>query len=368
MLELRGVERGFRGRPVLSGLDLEVARGEIVAVIGPSGAGKSTLLRIVAGLERAERGSVRWEDRDLAAVAPADRGVGMTFDDAALYDHLDVRGNLHAGLARAGIVGAEADRAAARAAELTGAAALLAERPATLSAGERRRVALARAIARRPRILLLDEPLAHLDLRSRLDLREDLRRVHEATGAATILVTHEHEDALSIADRLAYLDEGRVLQAGPPGEFERPSHVAVARGRAWRPLNVVSDVRATGEAAGWLAFEPVAATLSAEGGGASADGGWRARGRVHFIERCADGTRTIDGAAGIVVTVDLGAPSAQNSDGTRANAGHGPRTAGTSRVRCIAPAASTWSTGMPVDVSVFETALLRYGADGLLRR
>lgn len=278
MLELRGVERRFSSHrtghqptggqgdaPVrargLLGVDLDVARGEMVALIGPSGAGKSTLLRIIAGLDRPDRGTVRIAGRDVTGLGAPERRVGMSLDDAALYEHLSVRQNLHVGLDRFGLRGTAAEGAVIEAAELTGAIPLLDRLPAGLSAGERRRVSLARAVARRPAVLLLDEPLAHLDQRTRFDIREDLRRIHEATQAATVLVTHDHLDAIAIADRLAYLDEGQVLQTGPVEAFAEPAHVAVALGRSWAPLNVVTGPPPAVPAAASAGSDPTAARV-----------------------------------------------------------------------------------------------------------
>jgi ABC-type sulfate/molybdate transport systems ATPase subunit len=256
-LELRSIERRFSGGRGLVAVDLTIERGEMLALIGPSGSGKSTLLRLIAGLDRPDRGEIRLDGRPIAALGPVERGVGMTLDDAALYDHLSVRENLRAGLDRFGLGGGDAERAAYEAAELVGALGLLDRLPPTLSAGERRRASLARAIARKPRILLLDEPLAHLDERTRLDLREDIRLVHEATGAATVLVTHDHHDALAIADRLAYLDEGRILQTGSSTSFREPDHLSVARGCPWLGLEVCRAEAMSGPtpaAAAWVAF------------------------------------------------------------------------------------------------------------------
>ncbi len=272
-LSLRQIERRFVGGGGVRDITLDVRRGELVALIGPSGAGKSTLLRLIAGLDAPTRGTILWDGRDITRAAPADRRVGVTFDDGALYEHLTVRGNLLAGLERFGIAGPNADTAVRDAAALMGATHLLERKPETLSAGERRRVALGRAIARRPAMLLLDEPLTHLDDRTRHDLREDLANAHRAIGAATVIVTHDHDDALAIADRLVFLDGGRVLQSGTAAEFERPDHVAVARGCSWRPLNVLPDGTRT------IAFAAESVRVTAT----PPTSGWSASGRVSHV-------------------------------------------------------------------------------------
>lgn len=350
MLELRAIERRYRSEQVLAGVDLDVRRDEIVALIGPSGAGKSTLLRIVAGLDRADRGSIRLGGRDIGGLPPAARRVGMTFDDGALYEHLTVADNLTVGLEQFGIRGAAATAAAAEAAATVGASELLAHRPAMLSAGQRRRVALARAIARRPDVLLLDEPLTHLDLRSRLDLREDLRRVHEATGAATLLVTHDHADALAIADRLAYLDQGRILHVGTAETFRRPGHVAVARGCSWHPMNVLPDPR--GE--GWLALPAAAVAIAGldtphDAAPAGIDG-LPSVGKVLFLSGNRGPLKRTEGdQSGVVVTIDLQIGTAS----------------GTSvRLRCPVPRDLALAVGDLVRVSLNSDQLQNFDRHG----
>jgi len=279
-LELRALTRRYGGGRGVESIDLDVACGELLAVTGPSGSGKSTLVRLVAGLESPDSGAVLLDARDVTRLAPHDRDIGMTFDDGALYEHLDVRHNVEAGLDRRGIRGAVARGAALEALTLAGAAHLMDRRPESLSAGERRRVALARALARQPALLLLDEPLTHIDRAARLDLREDLRAAQQAIGATTLLVTHDHEDAIAIADRIAFLSGGRVRQVGAAAELlVRPMHVDVARGFGPQPMNLVTapdgetigfrpeDVqvqpKATGQPEDWSAT----ATIAHRGGG-----------------------------------------------------------------------------------------------------
>lgn len=240
-LELRALTRRYDGGGGIESVDLDVASGELLAITGPSGSGKSTLVRLVAGLESPNAGAVLLDARDVTKLAPHERDIGMTFDDGALYEHLDVRHNVEAGLDRRGIRGAVGRATAIEALTLVGAAHLKDRRPESLSAGERRRVALARAVARKPALLLLDEPLTHLDRAARLDLREDVRAAQRAIGATTLLVTHDHEDAIAIADRVAFLSAGRVRQVGVAAELlARPLHVAVAQGFGPQPMNLVA--------------------------------------------------------------------------------------------------------------------------------
>lgn len=313
MLELRGIERRYDGESVLGGIDLDVAKGELLALIGPSGCGKSTLLRIVAGLDRPDAGSIRFAGRDLDRLPPAERRVAMTFDDGALYDHLNVADNLLVGLDRFGLRGAAARAAAAEAAATVGVNELLGRRPPTLSAGQRRRVALARAIARRPDILLLDEPLTHLDLAARLDLREDLRRAHRSSGAATILVTHDHADAVAVADRVAFLGRGKILHVGAASTFHRPLHVDVARGCSWTGLQVVAAT--TGEG-GWIALPSDAISVTSDA--AAGDDPDDFMGEIHHLAGPAGPIERTDGTlAGVVVTISRAAVGSAEPDRLR---------------------------------------------------
>lgn len=239
-LSLRGLERRF-GEAGLRGVDLEAKAGELLGVVGPSGSGKSTLLRLVAGLDRPDRGEILLDGVAVTRRPPVERSIGMTFDDGALYEHLDVRSNITIALDAARLGAREEAAAIDAAAELARCRPLLGRRAESLSSGERRRVALARAVVRRPALLLLDEPLGQLDRAARLDLRDDLRGLQRATGATTLLVTHDHEDAIAIADRIAYLAAGRILQIGSPLELWRsPAHLEVARGFGPLPMNIVA--------------------------------------------------------------------------------------------------------------------------------
>lgn len=218
-LELEGLSyargaRGSRGRAVLEDVSFSLARGRILAVVGPSGAGKSTLLSLIAGFQPATRGTIRLDGVTLDRQAPSERGVGMAFDDAALHEHLSVRGNLEAA---ASSLGEDARTRRARIESLAAALGidtLLDRSPGAISAGERRRVALGRAFARKPSLALLDEPFANLDRPNRRAMRTLVRAMHDASGAATIVVSHDATDALAIADDLIVLIDGRVRACG----------------------------------------------------------------------------------------------------------------------------------------------------------
>jgi iron(III) transport system ATP-binding protein len=222
-----------RGPVVLDGLSLEVAAGEVLALLGPSGCGKTTLLRVLAGLEVPDAGSVSLDGRPVieggrALVPPERRGVGLVFQDFALFPHLDVRHNVAFGLRHLDPRAREArvDALLAR----FDLASLGGRRPDELSGGQQQRVALARALAPEPRILLLDEPFSNLDASLRRRLRVALREQLKAIGVTTVLVTHDESEALSLADRVAVLDAGRVAQVAPPEViYGKPASVAVAR-------------------------------------------------------------------------------------------------------------------------------------------
>lgn len=227
-------------RAAVDGVTLEVAAGELVTVVGPSGSGKSTLLRLAAGLDRPDAGRVRVGDRDVTEVAPADRGVAMVFQSYALFPHLDVEANIGFGLHARGVDGAQRRAAVGDAAERLGLTALLRRRPAQLSGGERQRVALARGLVGRPQVLLLDEPFSGLDAQLRSRARAEVRRLQRESALTMVLVTHDQAEALSLGDRVAVLDDGRLLQAGSPEEvYDRPQTTAVARFVGAPPMNLL---------------------------------------------------------------------------------------------------------------------------------
>jgi ABC-type sugar transport system ATPase subunit len=215
----------------LSDLSLEVAEGELLAVVGPSGCGKTTLLRIVAGLEHPDRGSVHIGERDVTAIPPERRSVGFVFQRPALYPHVSIHGNIAFG-ARARRIGGASEietrvRSAARRMRVD--ESLLAHKPRELSGGQQQRVALARALAIDPEVFLLDEPLSGLDAQLRAELRVELARVHNEIGATTLFVTHDQSEALSLGQRVAVLNGGRIEQLGAPRElYDAPANTFVA--------------------------------------------------------------------------------------------------------------------------------------------
>ena len=229
-LEVRGLSVVFDGMPVLDGIDLSVAPGEVVVLLGPSGSGKSTLLRAVAGLEEPVSGEVVWDGEDLSGVPTHQRGFGLVFQDHALFGHRDVAGNVDFGLRVAGMpVEARAQRVA-RSLALVGLDGFEGRRVDTLSGGEAQRVALARSLAAAPRLLMLDEPLGSLDRTLRERLTSDLGLLLRRIGMAALHVTHDHDEAFALADRIAVLGGGRIDRIGTPDEvWTDPGTVHAAR-------------------------------------------------------------------------------------------------------------------------------------------
>ena len=249
-VELRGLHKSFGRFPALNGVDLRVEPGELLALLGPSGSGKTTLLRLIAGLDFPDDGQVRFDGRDVTVAHAAERGVGFVFQQYALFRHMSVAKNIAFGLdvKRRRDRPATAERQARVEAllKLVQLDGLGGRYPSQLSGGQRQRVALARALAVAPRILLLDEPFGALDASVRKTLRRELRRIHDATGVTTVFVTHDQEEALDLADRIAILNRGRIEQLGSPqAVLDAPASAFVAGfvGQANRIEGEVRDGR-----------------------------------------------------------------------------------------------------------------------------
>ncbi len=226
---LEGVGKRFDRAPVLEDVTLTVGDREFVVFVGPSGCGKSTLLRLIAGLEDLSAGTVRIGGEVVNDVEPADRGVAMVFQSYALYPHLSVYDNMALGLKMAGRPRAEIDARVRRAASILQIEDLLARKPRQLSGGQRQRVAIGRAIVKEPRVFLFDEPLSNLDAELRVQMRVEIHRLHRELGATMVYVTHDQEEAMTMADRIVVLRDGRVQQIGPPLElYRRPANRFVA--------------------------------------------------------------------------------------------------------------------------------------------
>jgi multiple sugar transport system ATP-binding protein len=216
-LQLQGLRRTYpNGVTAVDGIDLTVADGEFMVLVGPSGCGKSTTLRMIAGLEETSAGRLLIGGRDVTDLAPAERGVAMVFQSYALYPHMTVAENMGFALKMAGRSRSDIEAAVRRAAATLQLEALLDRKPRALSGGQRQRVAIGRAIVREPKIFLFDEPLSNLDASLRTQMRLEMARLHERLGATIVYVTHDQVEAMTLGDRIAVFNHGRIEQVGTP--------------------------------------------------------------------------------------------------------------------------------------------------------
>jgi putative spermidine/putrescine transport system ATP-binding protein len=257
-LRLDGMSRAFGTVNALKDVTLSVRRGEFIALLGPSGCGKSTALNCLAGLLTLSNGSI-WLDKDrIDGLKPEERGFGMVFQNYALFPHMTVRKNIAFGLAMQGRPKAEIERKVDEALSIVRLGDQGNKLPGQLSGGQQQRVAIARAIVIEPPLVLMDEPLSNLDAKLRLEMRAEIRRIHELIGSATIYVTHDQEEALSLADRIVVMREGRVRQVGTPEElYARPAHSDVAEFMGYRNL-IRSQVSSDAVTVGGATFQGTA--------------------------------------------------------------------------------------------------------------
>ncbi|MGW2152881.1 ABC transporter ATP-binding protein [Nonomuraea sp. NPDC001699] len=229
MLRIDGITRRFGDVTALDDVSLEIEQGEFFALLGPSGCGKTTLLRIIAGFESPDAGTVTLDDEDLLAKQPNRRPISLMFQSYALFPHMTVAKNVAYGLEREKLPRAEVKQRVGEVLETVGLSAHASRKPAQLSGGQRQRVALARSIVKRPRLLLLDEPLSALDKKVRADMQLELKRLQHEVGITFVVVTHDQEEAMSLADRIAVFDSGTVRQVDAPvALYERPRSPFVA--------------------------------------------------------------------------------------------------------------------------------------------
>jgi multiple sugar transport system ATP-binding protein len=229
-LSLKQIRKSYDGVvDVIKGVDLEIRDGEFMVFVGPSGCGKSTLLRTIAGLEDADAGDLYIGDQCVNDVSPSDRGVAMVFQSYALYPHMTVGENMGFALKMARRSKAEVAAAVERAAEILQITALLGRKPKELSGGQRQRVAIGRAIVRQPKVFLFDEPLSNLDAALRVQMRTELARLHRELGTTMIYVTHDQVEAMTLGQRIAVFNAGRIAQVGEPMElYDKPANLFVA--------------------------------------------------------------------------------------------------------------------------------------------
>ena len=249
-VKLENIVKRHGSFTALQGINLEIKPGEFFALLGPSGSGKTTTLRILAGLESVNEGQVLLDGSDVTHAQPGERDVAMVFQSYALYPHMTVAENIGFPLKMGGTPAAQIAGAVKEAAGKVGIEHLLPRKPGQLSGGQQQRVALARAIVRKPRLFLLDEPLSNLDAKLRVETRAELRRLQRSLGVTTVYVTHDQEEAMTVADRMAIFMEGRIVQVGSPKEvFLRPANAVVAAFIGTPPMNLIPARLSNGQVA-----------------------------------------------------------------------------------------------------------------------
>ncbi len=247
-VRLEGVVKQHGTTTVLHGVDLAIEPREFFVLLGPSGSGKTTTLRILAGLETVSAGRVLMDGADVTMQEPGERDVAMVFQSYALYPHMTVAQNIGFPLKMIGTPATDIARAVAESAAKVGIGHLLQRTPGQLSGGQQQRCALARAIVRQPRLFLLDEPLSNLDAKLRLETRLELHRLQRSLGVTTVYVTHDQEEAMTLADRIAVFIDGRIVQVGTPREvYAQPRTIAVAAFIGTPPMNLVAATWAGSE-------------------------------------------------------------------------------------------------------------------------
>jgi multiple sugar transport system ATP-binding protein len=228
-LQIKNLEKSFGGTRILKDVSLEIEEGGFLVLVGPSGCGKSTLLNTIAGLEPIDGGEIRIAGKDVAGLPPAKRDIAMVFQSYALYPNMTVAGNMAFGMEIRGVPKAERDAAVARVADMMQISHLLNRKPGALSGGQRQRVAMGRALVREPQIFLFDEPLSNLDAKLRIDMRSEIKRLHQRIKSTIIYVTHDQIEAMTLATRIAVLKDGVLQQIGAPADiYNNPVNMFVA--------------------------------------------------------------------------------------------------------------------------------------------
>src|SRR5580693_1082473 len=228
-LEIRSLRKKFGSLEILKGIDISLEQGGFLVLVGPSGCGKSTLLNTIAGLESITSGEIRIGGQVVNNLHPSKRDIAMVFQSYALYPNMSVAQNVAFGMEMRGVPKAERDRAVAAVAKTLQIEHLMDRRPSQLSGGQRQRVAMGRALVRQPRVFLFDEPLSNLDAKLRVDMRVEIKRLHQQTGTTIVYVTHDQIEAMTLATKIAVLKDGELQQVGSPAEiYNKPNNLFVA--------------------------------------------------------------------------------------------------------------------------------------------
>ena len=286
-LQLKNVEKSFGAVNVIKGIDLEIQKGEFVVFVGPSGCGKSTLLRLIAGLESVNGGSLHLDGRDITTLPSSKRDLAMVFQSYALYPHMSVYDNMSFALTLAKVDKAVIDEKVKRAAGILNLEPYLDRQPKDLSGGQRQRVAIGRAIVRAPKVFLFDEPLSNLDAALRGQTRVEIAKLHRDLGATTVYVTHDQVEAMTLADRVVVLREGRVEQVGTPlALYDKPANQFVAQFIGTPQMNVLASAVVPQlaqafsipvPAGGFIGLRPESVMITGVGSG-------QLRGKVDLVE------------------------------------------------------------------------------------
>ncbi len=245
-IKLQNITKIFQAKDktetiAVNALDITIPSGKLIGLLGPSGCGKSTTLYMIAGLLNPNEGRIIFGNEDVTDMAPEERGIGLVFQNYALYPHMTVRQNIMFPLENIKVPKQEALVRAQEMADLVGIGELMERKPKQLSGGQQQRVAIARALVKKPRVLLLDEPLSNLDARLRLQTREEIKRIQRETGITTIFVTHDQEEAMSISDEIVLMELGKKQQVGEPQDvYDKPKNLFVAKFLGTPPINILN--------------------------------------------------------------------------------------------------------------------------------
>jgi ABC-type sugar transport system ATPase subunit len=328
------LNKSYGDAAILKDIDLSIDEGEFVVLVGPSGCGKSTLLRMVAGLDGVTGGDIFIGDRRVNDLEPAHRKIAMVFQSYALYPHMNVKKNMTFGLKFAGMAQPEMDRRVAEAARMLRLEPLLERRPRDLSGGQRQRVAIGRAIVREPDVFLFDEPLSNLDAALRVSTRVEIAKLHRQLGATMIYVTHDQVEAMTLADRIVVMNQGRIAQTGKPLDlYYSPANLFVAGfigSPAMNFLEATVDKKSAGSATlsgpGLPPFDLAATNFAASVGakvkigvrpehlGVASASGFKIAGAVELVERLGETSYAhIRGANDVALTAEIRGREAPNA-------------------------------------------------------